>query len=76
MELEMYVRMVVFMNTRGIPAHHGRLFLLWSRLLRMLHQVSGRSSLCLPGGHHPMLLGSRLVLWLWACGPRGHRGNS
>lgn len=37
MELEMYVRMVVFMNTRGIPAHHGRLFLLWSRLLRMLH---------------------------------------
>lgn len=76
MELDMYMQMVVFMNTRGIPAHHGCLFLLWSRLLRMLHQVSGRSSLCLPGGHHPMLLGSRLVLWLWACGSRGHRGNS
>lgn len=68
--------MVVFMKTRGMLAHHGYLFLLWSRLLRMLHQVSGRSSLCLPGGHHPVFLGSRLVLWLWTCGSCRHRGNS
>lgn len=74
--VEIYVLMVVFMKTRGILAHHGCLFLLWSRLLRMLHQVSGRSSLCLPSGHHPMFLGSRLVLWLWTCGSCRHRGNS
>lgn len=47
-----------------------------SRLLRMLHQVSGRSPLRLSGGHHPLLLRGGFVLWLWTCGSCRHCGDS
>lgn len=31
-------------------------------MLRVLHQVSGRGALRVPGGHHPLLLGRGSVL--------------
>lgn len=37
-------------------------------MFRVLHQVSGRGALRLPGGDHPLLLGRGSLLWLW---PRG-----
>lgn len=38
------------------------------RMFRVLHQVSGRGALRLPGGDHPLLLGCGTLLWLR---PRG-----
>lgn len=38
------------------------------RMFRMLHQVSGRRALRLPGGDHPLLLRCGPLLRLW---PRG-----
>lgn len=51
-------------------------FFLFCRMLRVLHQMPGRHSLCIFDCYHPALCWSCTLLWLWAWSTFRNRQHS